>query len=245
MPVETPPTPRFSRVLEGELRERASRRRRRRSPSLPPLIAAAAVVAAFVFVLLPTADETGEQASPPPKPLTVTTEQLLSGDRAMYRRLQREFEALGKRLIVREEPVSPHAEIRGHATGVQTPPSASPGAGEPAGPIVVDELDGPIIVTIAVADPDEKTAGLTIYEAIPGLCALVDGKDPDGTIRRLRAAGFEVDVERVRWDTPEGEDVVVSVLDGKSRFTGASPDAKQLTVEVGDPGEGHAGEAGC
>lgn len=120
MPVETPPTPRFSRALEEELRERAMTRRRRRMPSLRPLVALAAVAAAFAFVLLPTADETGEQASPP-RPLTVTTKQLLSSDRAELRRLEREFAALGEELIVEERGVAPTSPLVGRVMSLQTP----------------------------------------------------------------------------------------------------------------------------
>ena len=240
MPVETPPTPRFSRALEVELRERAGRRRRR-LPSLRPVLAAAAVAVALAFVFLPGSDGTDEQASPPPEPFTVTTDQLLSGDRALYRRLQARFAALGKRLIVREKRVAPEAGVVGRVVSLQTPVRAE----ETRRPLVVEELTGPVIVVLAVADPGERVEGLSICQTIPALNDLMDGDDPEGSARRMREAGFDVTVKKVPWDKPGDKDVIIGVYSAGGASTGVPPGTKKLTVEVGSPGGGHSSSGSC
>ena len=239
MPVETP---RFSRALEEQLRERASRRQRRRLPSLRPVVAVAAVAAALAFVLLPTADDDGDQASPPPKPYTVAMDELLDGDRAHLRRLQSEFAAVGERLVIEEKRVAPDAPMAGAVYGVQIPPpyqSADLKTG-----VEVEKLEGPVIVTLAVPDPDEKIEGRSICQTIPALNDLMDGDDPEGSVRRMREAGFDVTVKTVPWDKPGDKDVIVGVYSAGGANSGVPPGTKKLTVEVGSPGGGHDGTTG-
>jgi hypothetical protein len=242
MPVETP---RFTRALEAELRERASRPQRRRLPSLRPALAVVAILAALAFAVLPGSDDPGEQASPPPKPYTVTMDELLSGDRATYDRLQREFEARGEKLIVRERRVAPDAEVlRGGRPAVSLEIPA-PRRDDGRAPVVVEKLEGPIVVTVPVPDPDEKLEGRSICQTIPALNDLMDGDDPQGSIRRMREAGFDVTVRRVPWDKPGDKDIIIQVTGPGGKLHGVPPDTKKLTVEIGSPGEGHTTSGSC
>jgi hypothetical protein len=208
---------------------------------LRPVVVAAALAVALAFVLLPGGDDdTGEQASPPPpKPYVVKVGELLQGDLASLRRLQAEFEARGARLVIKEQRVAPNAQRAGQVVGLQTPNRTSTDR------LVVEELTGPVVVTIAVPDPDEKVEGLTICQTIPALNDLMDGDDPDGSVRRLREAGFDVTVKTVPWDKPGDEDIIIGVYGPGGRNSGVPPDTKKLTVEVGSPGEGHAEFGSC
>jgi hypothetical protein len=241
MPADPPPTPRFTAALEEELRERATRGRR--LPSLRPLVAIAAVAVALAFVLLPGSDDGGEQASPPPPPpATVSRSDLLRGDLAHFRRLQRRFAAAGKRLIVRTRPVAPASRHVGLVLSMQLPDGYVPQRDDR---VVLEELPGPVTVVVGVGDPDEKIEGLTICQTIPALNELMDGDDPDGSVRRMREAGFDVTVKTVPWDKPGDKDVIIGVYSAGGASTGVPPDTRKLTVEVGSPGGGHGDFGSC
>jgi hypothetical protein len=235
MPVETP---RFSRALEAHLREQAARGRRH-LPSPRPVLAVAAILFALGFVLV-----VGGRDEDAPDPVagayTITAADLTAADPAELRRLEREFAARGERLIVTEKGVAPGSRQVGQVLSLSIPGPAQ-WTRDHRTPIVVEELDGPVRVTIAVADQTELHEGLAICETVPQMKRLVNARDPDGSIRRLRAAGFEIEVRTVPWDRPGDRDVLIGIYGPDGDVTGIPPEEKRFTVEVGSPGEGHDG----
>jgi hypothetical protein len=236
MPVETP---RFTRALEAELRERATTRRRRRRMPAGGVAIALAVTIAFAFIVLPSHDERGEQAAPPPKPLTVSAGDIMRADRAGVERLRAEFAARGKKLVIRERPVAPGSEYVGRVVRYEV---FQPRAGEP---IHVDRLRTPVIVTVGVAStrPQVRHAPY-VCETLPQLVDLVDGHDAKGSIKRLRQAGFEIRVKRLRWDAPTGN-TVMGIFGPDGRADSITPRTRKLTIVVGSPGRYNDGAGGC
>jgi hypothetical protein len=244
-------TPQFSAALEELLRRRAGtpqRRHGRRVTAAAVLGALAATAAVALSLGGGRVEDAGATTGFRfPGGSTVTLDPALS--RPELRELRRRFEAAGVELVIRTRPVKPRAAGRIFSVGYPSDARL-----DDAGRLIIDRrLDGPVV--IVVGEPNDSArpgAGLTIYEAIPELCDLVDPRDAPATAEALRAAGYELRVMRVEFfdggaqservaDPPPGS-LVISVMDERGRYTGVDPDTKRLTLEVGAGGHGHHGQ---
>jgi len=161
-------------------------------------------------------------------------------------RVARSLEAAGLTLKVR--PVAVADDAVGRVLGIEYPAGVEV---DDERAIVPRGLVGDVVVTIgrsAVAGEDAGTNGLTIFEANPQLCQLVDPYHAASTARRLRAAGYRVSVavaefpapvngivhgpalERPVSEPPQGS-VVLTVSDGDF---GVSKLTRDVHLEVAD-----------
>ena len=250
---DAPHTPRFSGALSELLRRRAAQRpaRRRRTRLVAALATVAAVAVTAVLLLAPRGggiDEARALGLAFPSGRTATLDHL--SEREEFLLLRDEFRAAGVEVRIRFKPVEPAAD--GRVFSVEYPDNAR--LDEQGRVLVRDDLAGPVVIVVGRAsERAERGAGLTIYEAIPELCALVDPKDAPKTARALRDAGFDLRITVLQGPPlqdgePAPGTLVVSVLDERGDLTSVDPDTKRLTMEVSDrPFEGHSGQpiGGC
>jgi hypothetical protein len=241
MPADLPSTPRFSRALEAQLREQAAAPRRRRRLTAGALAVALAAAVALAFIVLPAPDERGEQASPPPGRLVISSRDMFEADRAGLQRLQAELAARGKKLVIHERPVSPDSQYVGHVIryGVKQ-------AGV-LDPIVVDRLRVPVVVTVGVAARSGRQTKVPyVCRTLPQLMGVVDGHDATGSIRRLRQMGFDIKVKRLPWARPgEPHNTVMGIFGPDGKAGSITPRTRKLTIVVGSAGRFNTGSAGC
>jgi hypothetical protein len=125
--------------------------------------------------------------------------------------------------------LSPVAELAaGRVLSVQFPHRAR---FNPARQLVLSRSRGTIIATIGrTARPSEDvgTRGLSLYDVLPSVRAAVQRDDPDGTVRRLRDLGFDVDLKLVI-DNPRAHETGTSATGSKS-VTASPPDTVVLSV---------------
>ncbi len=249
-PRDVPPTPAFSGALERLLRDRvdaaaaaaprASRRRR---------MAVAAVAAATVLAAI---------AGPPAldsEPANATGFRFAGGttialdsldDRADYARLRRAFARAGVPLVVRSRAVAPRDA--GRVYSVSAPDGAR--FDDEGRLIVAGPSRAPVVLVVGRSGAATLNArDLTVYEAIPRLCELVQPHDAPATARALRRAGYRLRLIEVRWrgasrrvaEPPPGT-IVFSVLGPSGRYEDVDPRTNTLMLEVGMPGDGHRGQ---
>lgn len=110
------------------------------------------------------------------------------------RELRSRVSPFGLKVRVEDREVAPRAA--GRILGVQFPRRARFDADRH---LVLDEdSGGTIIVTIGIPSEDPSvTDGLSLGEVLPQADAAIDRGDPDLTLRRLRRAGFSVEVKLV------------------------------------------------
>lgn len=247
---DTPSTPQFCEALEQLLRQRVRQRANARRVRTPVAVALVAAGALALPLLTPGRGDDATQAH-------ATGFRFSDGrsvaaaaidNRRELDELVREASAAGVEIVVKERPVAPRAD--GRLFTIAYPDGARL---DRKGRLMVEsETPSPIVVTVGRGVPGER-AGLTVYEAIPRLCSLVDPSDAPGTARALRDAGFEPVFSLVHLTGGHGDNraenieepppgtVVISVLGRNGDITDVDPQTRELLVEVGQPGEGHHG----
>ncbi len=159
------------------------------------------------------------------------------------RELRSRVSPYGLKVRVHETEVAP--QVAGRILGVQFPRIARFAAN---GDLVLDkDSGGTIIVQIGKPSPDPSaTGGLTFAEALPEAQAAIDRNDPDLTLRRLRQAGFVVEVKLIIDNPDRGAQATTGVKTVAKpppgtvvlAVTGADPDSsptadtRELVLEV-------------